>query len=96
MYGWIIDRDHIADEYGDDTGTFGPRNIPARIEKHLKAGEGIKFRMYDNDGILYYSGRLIGSMDEYAEAPLFDFGMPNAGAVRVDYRIGGKWEVVVA
>jgi len=39
------------------------------------------FKMYDDDDILYYSGR----SSSKSFRPLDEFGMPNAGATRIDY-----------
>lgn len=50
--------------------------------------------MYDDDDNLYYSGRIVidGEPDYYElVAPLRDFGTPNAGAVRVDYKNHPEW-----
>jgi hypothetical protein len=46
------------------------------------------FNMYDDDEVLYYTGRMItdeGDTEEACYAPLGDFGKPNAGAVVVKY-----------
>jgi len=51
----------------------------------LKRGEGRFFQMYDDDKVLYYSGRFIGDADQEF-APLDDFGTPNAGATSIKYR----------
>lgn len=89
-YAWIITRDHTADEGAEEgtnmnaIGIVGPRGCTDEQEEQLKAGEGEEFRMYDDDGILYYSGRIIGDYDGFE--PLDDYGMPNAGAVRIDYK----------
>ena len=55
-------------------------------------GEGHKFRMYDDDGELYYTGLFIGDADsEDGFKPLDDFGEGNAGCTRIDYFEKGKW-----
>jgi hypothetical protein len=96
-YGWTIDKDHLIDQFPDigkdEAGIRGPRDITPEIEAKLDAGEGHVFRMYDDDGELYYTGRLVGDKDDEIEgfAPLNDFGTPNAGAVRIDYKEGRSW-----
>lgn len=96
-YGWVITKDHLAKKYKDiesEVGTYGPSTITGAIEKALHAGKGHKFKMYDDDGELYYSGRIVidGEPDYYElVAPLRDFGTPNAGAVRVDYKNHPEW-----
>lgn len=98
-YGWIITTDKVFDPEFDkhsDKGTAGPRDISPDIFKRLKAGEGMAFKMYDDDGNHYYSGRYIGPTDGDEQfGPLNDFGTPNAGAVRIDYKnAAGKWEAI--
>ena len=41
-----------------------------------------KFRMYDDDGILYYEGI---STNDSSFGPLDDYGMPNAGCTEIRY-----------
>lgn len=97
MYAWIITKDHLADgsTITDEAGTTGPRRATADLLARLQAGEGQEFRMYDDDGELYYEGRYLGDDSEDMFGPLDDFGMPNAGAVRIDYKNdAGAWEVL--
>lgn len=96
-YGWIIDTDHI--DNGTDNGVIGPRNIDpdaaVRLKKDPECGE--RFRMYDDDGELYYSGRILFDLFDDTDgyevefAPLDDFGMPNAGCTEIRYWQAGKW-----
>ncbi|MCW3111307.1 MAG: hypothetical protein JWQ09_5813 [Segetibacter sp.] len=53
-----------------------------------KDGFTIHFKMYDDDGIHYYSGYLKAKYDgsEAAFAPLDDYGMPNAGCTDIKYK----------
>jgi hypothetical protein len=86
--GWIIDIDHIADE-----SCKAPSNCNAKGMRGPRDYEGdgseltCKFKMFDDDGVLYYSGR----SREPGFEPLDDFGMPNAGATSIHYLIDGKW-----
>lgn len=90
-YAWIIDTDHLFEpgDSGatDEAGTSGPSDASDSDMARLDAGEGFHFRMYDDDRILYYSGRLVVSGDTTREevmfAPLDDFGKPNAGATDI-------------
>ncbi len=96
-YAWIIDTDHLASpELGDEAGTTGPRDITEDQAVALhKRGEGARFKMYDDDGELYYSGRFLGdSESEDAFGPLDDFGTPNAGATTIKYLRNGIWEIL--
>lgn len=87
-YAWIITAEHLGDE-PDAVGITGPSNAPQDLLDRLKAGEGDTFKMYDDDGILYYTGRGLSADDEWDEdacyGPLGDFGMPNAGAVLIEW-----------
>jgi hypothetical protein len=81
-YGWLIDESYIEeDTFGKPTTieVFGPSGISHENVESLKRGEGASFELYDDDDILYYKGRIIGSFSGLE--PMEDFGMPNAGAV---------------
>lgn len=96
-YGWIITKDHLCDEFGGDSevGTMGPFGILPEVEEALKSGKGHTFRMYDDDGELYYTGRTYAINDNMSDdacyAPLGDFGMPGAGAVEIRYHGHSEW-----
>lgn len=98
-YAWIIVNDSTADTaYPEATnmnsrGVVGPHNAPDTLVAQLRKGKGRAFRMYDDDGELYYSGRIIGS-EEFE--PLDDFGAPNAGCTEIRYRnpTTNKWETL--
>ena len=84
---WIIDKDHI--DNGKAVGTMGPRGYTGDgTELHCQ------FRMYDDDGILYYEGRNNTSDDDNAFGPLDDFGAPNAGCTSIRYLVKGRWETL--
>ena len=97
-YAWIIDRDYCPDgEPGTNLnakGVTGPRGVDAASLTALAGGFGARFRMFDDDGHLTYSGRLLGDPDsEDGFAPLDDFGMPNAGCTYIEYLDAdtGEW-----
>jgi len=97
-YGWIIDVDMIKDDgakpgtNANATGLTGPRDISPEHERLLKEGAGTKFRMKDDDGEVYYTGRIIGRDRSFD--PLDDFGTPNAGATSIEYLEQGEWEAL--
>jgi len=96
-YGWIITEDKINTETGTKTrvGTLGPRNIAEDLAERLKKGEGVKFRMKDDDGEIYYIGNFLGDEDsEDGFAPLDDFGQPDAGCTSIEYYKNEKWQVL--
>lgn len=91
-YAWMITKDHITPEgeEGNAVGVMGPGAASDEaIDKILEPGARI-FRMYDDDGILYYTGRLVDLSGEWDEeacyAPLGNYGMPAAGAVLIKYQ----------
>lgn len=97
MYAWTIDREHISEPTA--VGTVGPRNAPDALTAKLAAGEGHRFKMFDDDGGLYYEGRCISEDPEFGGeeffGPLNDFGMPNAGCTEIQYRSEkGDWETL--
>ena len=96
-YAWIITKDHLAEE-GDESevGVAGPRDAPDDLLAQLNEGKGHVFRMYDDDDILYYTGRGVSVDDEMDEnacyGPLGDFGTPNAGAVTIKWHGHREWD----
>ncbi len=93
-YAWVITKDHLYDpEDGlpSRVGTQGPSD--ATEQQLAKAAQGRKWRVLDDDGIVYYEGRIWTEEpgSELDFGPLWDFGAPDAGAVIIQYRQGGKW-----
>lgn len=91
-YGWIIDVDHITDEFEkikDGEKVMGPSGIHPEYAAALKAHPeaGVKFKMYDDDDNLYYEGRIIGAFDGLE--PLDDYGMPDSGCTKLDLFMNG-------
>ncbi len=108
-YAWLIHKDYLARPgERDDKGQMGPRNAPQALIERLLAGEGRKFKMYDDDGELYYDGKIVGvdDSDEIFLAgsvggdvadfgPLWDFGTPNAGCTEIRYKNEeGQWQTL--
>lgn len=98
-YGWIITKDHYAEREGDQSsvGTMGPRGITEKIQEQLKKGEGIKFRLLDDDKNLIAEGLQIegDSGEEGCFAPLDDFGMPNWGCTELQqYTEKNGWQTL--
>lgn len=85
-YGWIVDVDHLAiDPVAESSvGVVGPRGVDAGMMLCLREGsaECKRWRCKDDDGNVYYEGRLIG---EESFGPLDDFASPNAGATTIEY-----------
>lgn len=65
-YAWIITHVNVNDlgeDCADEKGTMGPRRATPEMQARLQAGEGHTFRLLDDDGIWYYRGRIIFSVD---------------------------------
>ena len=89
-YGWLITFAAFADE---PLGTMGPASVRHSAEQ-IRAN-GREFRMLDDDGEHCYSGFYLGEDDETMFSPLDDFGMPNCGCTRIEYRNAqGTWEAL--
>ncbi|UVK63571.1 hypothetical protein SEA_JANEEMI_51 [Arthrobacter phage Janeemi] len=99
MTAFIITKDKID---SDAVGTIGPRSASDRDEARLRAGEGVAFRLLDDDREVYYYGRRLEESDadetydgEPELAPLDCFGTPNAGAVIQEEKdADGKWTAI--
>lgn len=96
--GWLITLDTMADlSYAapsnmNAVGMMGPRGVTLTAAEIRQQGK--RFRMFDDDGELYYEGYVVGN----EEAPLIDFGRPNAGATEIKIYEGQetkeKWRTV--
>lgn len=97
MTQWTITKDHIADPDApagtnlNAVGIVGPSSATLPADQIAAHPAAVSFRMYDDDGELYYEGALVGD-DPFA--PLDGFGMPNAGCTRIDRFENGRWETV--
>lgn len=92
-YSWLITKDHISrDGERNDVGTAGPFGMPLSAEQIQQHANAQPFRMYDDDGELYYEGLYVGEETEDLFGPLDDFGMPNAGCTSIHYQSSdGTW-----
>jgi hypothetical protein len=75
-YAWCI--------WGNSDGARvrieGPRGLnEALLATAQEAGS--RFDMFDDDGILIYSGRIVGDFTGFE--PLADYGRPNAGCTTI-------------
>lgn len=106
--GWAIDTDHVSDpgdparvgvgQTAEELAVSGCMSI--RVATGLRAEDvedGIRFRLRDCDGELYYSGRVSRSWiegdEEHAFAPL-EYGTADAGATTLEYLEGRTWQVL--
>lgn len=93
-YAWTITEDRInTDEVVPSrVGTLGPGDAHDAlcVAVQRSGRHRVRFRMYDDEGIYYYGGFLTydPELTEYLEPswqPVEDFGMPDAGCVRISY-----------
>jgi len=93
-YCWIITDDY---QDGAAKGVIGPRGAKLTKEEIENHKEKMQFRMFDADNIEYYQGWLViedGFRDDRMFAPLDDFGKGNAGCVRLDFYLDGRWNTI--
>jgi hypothetical protein len=96
-YAWRITYDHLESKY---VHIFGPHNA-TEDQLNILGARGkyadklIRFRIYDDDGELYFSGYFLGdSESEDGFGPLDDFGAPDSGATEIRYLRGDVWETL--
>ena len=92
--GWLITVDSIFD--GQAVGTMGPRETTLTADEIKKHPKRQAFKMFDDDGILYYRGFNVEGDDDDGFEPLDHFGMPNAGCTEIKYKNDktGAWETL--
>jgi hypothetical protein len=98
---WAITKDCIADlsakpgTNSNAIGLIGPGTATLTYAEILKNPDGHKFRMRDDDDVVYYEGIFIGDhTSEDAFLPLDDFGTPNAGCTLIEYKEGNTWSAL--
>ena len=84
---WTITFDHLENHAVEVVGPHGAILNSEEIKNHRDA---IQFRLYDDDGVLYYSGSMVLGDDCRDLAPLDDYGQPNAGATEMEVLENGE------
>jgi hypothetical protein len=86
-YAWVITVDKL------DSGPYG-----ATDDQVAQAAKGRVFRLRDDDGIVYFHGRIWndpitgeGTEDDFG--PLEDYGEA-FGCTEIQYRVGKAWETL--
>lgn len=82
MRNWVITKDHIGGYQHDDL------SLSDRAKEIVK--KGTPFRLYDDDGELYYEGRFLMTDDHTGFEPL-DWAMANDGCTEIKLFENGKW-----
>jgi len=75
-YAWCITHNHLKDE---DCEIIGPEKAPARLLSMV----GKRFKLYDEEGELYFSGSLHGQYTGHE--PIDDFGQPQYGCTEIRF-----------
>ena len=89
---WVVTYDHLEDK---PVFIVGPSSANTT---NIQSQCTIKFRMHDDDGILYYSGVMneIYMNEDTGEDPLIAFGMPAAGCVTLSIlNKNEEWEILI-
>lgn len=85
-------------QHDEPTDNFDMEKAKEELVSKLTASprQGIKFKLYDDDGELYYSGRYIGPDDsETAQFSPLDWGTWNAGCTYMKVKNDkGEWVVL--
>lgn len=88
---WTITKDHLWEE-GDSLpsreGSSGNVDIDGEI---LPVGLDMAFRLYDDDGELYYEGLLQDDDECLNQIEALRFGNHDAGCTRIEVLRGGQW-----
>lgn len=90
FFGWIITHDFIRCTEMGDRSQVG--RVSRAWDEKAQAAATTKFRLYDDDGNLYYQGRLCDG--DYADSQ-FDalrWGEAFAGCTTIKVQRDGKWE----
>ena len=94
-YCWVITEDAIAGYDGAEpssVGKSGPGQAVAQdVAEALTAGRF--FRLVDGKGRELAIGRLYDPGGQNELAPLDDFGRQNLGALSIEFRAEGNWQV---
>ncbi len=85
MNKWIVEEDLISEDTPKDIQVSNFEN-PSTVE----LVDTTKFRLLDDDGIVYFTGR---SEDSSSFGPLDSYGV-GFGCTSIEYLENGKWEVL--
>ena len=84
---WIVTYDHLDKVELEAIGAILVDEVDIDVDRCT-----VNFRLYDDDGILYYEGRMCPNCDF---EPLDDYGTPNAGCTRIDVQSNnGQWQTL--
>lgn len=96
-HAWILTHDYLETGEYNQVGVNGPSEATDEATQAVKTpgDHRIAFDMYDDDGEKYYSGYFTidpsHTSEEHTNSPLYDFGLPNAGATKLTYPTKPEW-----
>lgn len=91
MYAWIITEDLLDNKA---VTIVGPSTAPESLTISLRDGKGEPFRLRDDDGTVYFIGRILTRPGDEADfEPLDDFGAAY-GCTEIQYRVRGVWKTI--
>lgn len=100
---WVITKDHInsgADDQPLETGFYFPRSADAKVIDFLRNGGGVEFQLVDDDGIVYFTGRMTQRQfdSDCMDEPLFSWAMPSYGCTMLYLYddVTKTWQVAVS
>jgi len=89
---WKIILDEVPDPQAEPGTNGNAVGIASSdYDESLEDEMVARFRMYDDDGEMYYEGIATPDDGEDGFAPLDDFGTPNAGCTEIRYLEGQEW-----
>lgn len=102
MLGWLlmweIDRDYITEEGEESRVGVKGESINVGLApfmpeyQDLPTAPVVRFRMKDDDGIIYYGGWLHSDTDCLNQQAALAYGMNDAGCTTIEIKFGnGKW-----
>lgn len=93
MANWKITKDEFASEIGGQSAV-GVASVGIKQVDETTLTE--KFRLLDDDGVLYFEGISDDATSQNAFAPLDDFGQRDSGCTEIQYlnKETGRYETL--
>ena len=94
---FVITKDHLAEDESESCVGHRPTNFNGKkhADPALDDEDAERFKMYDDDGNLYFEGMLSANPDLDGFEPLDEFGI-TFGCTEIRYlnKATGKWETL--
>ena len=87
--GWIITKDYVANAAWNDRPQVG--RVSAYWDERKQKAATTPFRMYDDDGDVYYQGLLIDGPGCESQINALAWGEAFAGCTFIKVKCDGKW-----